>query len=490
MDWSELLRIAESATEFNAPALSGRKNLRRSWSNTTLPPRDEFTEVGHARRFVDLYGQLILYVADEQAWYVWEGHRWTKDHKGTVISLVMQYGEEFKDMLFRTYNEDARRPYRNISTRLGTLAGVKAVAEMAKRDERIQALSTDFDQGDEELNTPAGVVNLRTGETAPPDPAVLVRRSTTVAPDFNAECPKFEHFLATTFAGEPDKTRWLQVQAGVTLIGSQPTQQFIYCKGTENGADGKSRLMELFLNLLGQENGAGYATVSDRRVFEKSTSDRHSTELAKLAGVRMVVTSELGSTKQLDADKVKGMVAGDSMTARFMRGDEFVFTPQFMLWAMSNHHAKVDASDGAFWRRAAVLEFSHSVPIEERIAGLDRIIATEEGPAVLAWMIQGARSYFEYGFNVPQSVQDASENYRAAVDTFDEWADESVVFGEGYDERASTLYEHYSRWCNASRVTPLSKNKFGQRMEDSGAERYKGTAGVRAYSGVKLSLRF
>lgn len=488
--WQQLYDLANASEQkFSPPAKTHTKNKRARFNPedtngvSVQSKHDLWTEYGHAQNFVDICGTKILYVANESSWYVWENHLWVKDRSKSVQSAIAQYGYAYAHEV-RTTVADIKKHPKAMMNRLQSNAGVKAIAELASHDPRIQARTEDFDCGAEELNTPAGVVNLRTGEITPPDSSVLVRRSTAVAPDLEAEHPLLDRFFSGVFAGEPEKTAYLQTQMGITLLGSQPTQQFMYLKGTENGADGKSRALECFQATLGKGE-TGYTTVSDRRVFELTGSDRHSTEIAKLAGVRMVVSTEIGSSRNLDTDKIKGLVAGDTITARYMGKDEFEFEPQFMLWVMSQHHAKADATDGAFWRRAATMTFDHSIAIKDRIPHIDKILVEQEGPAILGWMIQGAKAYLADGFTVPDCVVQASEAYREAVDTVAGWAEDNITPAPGTFASNNALRESYVRWCRTNQLVAVRSRKFGDRLEELGYPRDR-TMSVRGHSGIDL----
>lgn len=480
IDWDALLALAASANHVAAPRQTRRTNRRKPKLAASLFKHDLSTELGNARNFVETYQDEILYVTDEKKWYVWDTHRWVKDDGGAVRQRAASYGKVLADS-----SKDIEDSPTQMIKRVQSAAGIRAIVELAADDVRIQCRSEDFDCGPEELNTPAGVVNLRTGELTPPDSTLLVRRSTTVAPK-KGDRQVFNQFLHKIFGGDQELIKFVQHQAGVTLYGGQPTQQFNYCKGSEGGADGKSRLLELFQEILGR-GARGYSAVSDKRVFEKSNSDRHLTEIAKLAGIRMVVSSEVGSNKTLDTDKIKSMVAGDTITARFMYGNEFEFQPQFLLWTMSNHHVKADATDGAFWRRVCVLTFDHPTPLEDRIPYLDRIIFEEEGPAVLAWMIEGAADFLEWGYRIPDSVSEASDEYRAEVDTVAQWAEDSITPKVGVFASTNDLRTSYVRWCQQNHFSPVGPVKLGNKLAEMGYPRTRNSSGtLRGHSGIDM----
>lgn len=95
--------------------------------------------------------------------------------------------------------------------------------------------------------------------------------------------------MATIFGG-CDRRQWraksyLQRVAGYCLTGSIREHALFFLYGT--GANGKS----VFLNVLSEAMG-DYSTNTPAETFMDSAFQRHSTELASLAGSRMVMSSE------------------------------------------------------------------------------------------------------------------------------------------------------------------------------------------------------
>jgi hypothetical protein len=88
------------------------------------------------------------------------------------------------------------------------------------------------------LNTPDGrIVNLRTAERLPPDPAALCSKSTAVAPDFGGPCPEWRRFLAEATGNDEELQSYLQRLAGYCLTGVTLEQQFTIFHGP--GGHGK-----------------------------------------------------------------------------------------------------------------------------------------------------------------------------------------------------------------------------------------------------------
>jgi len=105
------------------------------------------------------------------------------------------------------------------------------------------------------------------------------------------------------------------------------------------GPDGNGK--SVFLNTVENIMG-GYATRATMEAFtaSKSSYDRHTTDIAMLASARLVTLSETEDGRFWKESLVKSMTGGDKITARFMRKDNFTFTPQFKLIVTSNNKTK------------------------------------------------------------------------------------------------------------------------------------------------------
>jgi putative DNA primase/helicase len=70
------------------------------------------------------------------------------------------------------------------------------------------------------------------------------------------------------------------------------------------------------------------------------------------------VCSETGEDGQLDETKMKGLTGGDTVTARFMRGDFFQFEPTHKLVLLTNNRLRVKGTDHGVWRRLQLVPFA------------------------------------------------------------------------------------------------------------------------------------
>ena len=88
-----------------------------------------------------------------------------------------------------------------ISNTVASAKTVAAVVNLARADARHATAAEDWDADPWALNTPAGIVDLRTGKIGPHNRRALCSKITAVAPA-EAECPRWRRFLDEVTAGE------------------------------------------------------------------------------------------------------------------------------------------------------------------------------------------------------------------------------------------------------------------------------------------------
>lgn len=428
------------------------------------------TDDGNALRLVDEHHHQIRYVPERGKWLTWDGHRWAWDDRGHVPELARGVARNLPDEA----KEDAAHKARSLAAR-----NLGAMVQLARTDPRIVAPAADLDADPHLLNTTGGVVDLRTGQLAAPDPNQLHTRSATTAPDPGHPTPRWNAFLADTFGGDPEIIGYVQRLAGYSSSADVGTHVLPFLHG--GGQNGKSVLLDVLRALLGD-----YAT-SAPHDFLMHTRSSHETELARLQGMRLVICSEVNQEDRFDEAKMKALTGGDAITARYMRQDHFTFEPTHHLWLMGNHQPEVKTGGTSFWRRLRLIPFLNTVPPDKRVENLARILVAEEGPGILAWIVEGARQYFADGLADPDKVKAATETYAAEEDHVGRFLDECCHVGGGAHVRLETkrLRTAYESWCMGEGVKPLSAQALGRELSGRGIAR-KQSHGKKFYEGLAL----
>ena len=425
-------------------------------TDTPTGPRER-TDDGNALRLVDAHHERIRFVPERGSWLTWNGHRWQWDPPSG--GLLTEHARRVARDLPR--DEKAAAAWRSKSL---MQPRINAMIQLARSDHRVVAHADTLDARPFELNTPAGVVDLRTGLLHEPDPAALHTRTTTVAPDYQARPPRFLDFLADTFAGDPTVTTYVQRMLGVSLIGTVLEQVLPFAHGS--GANGKSTLLGVVQRLLGLGDD-GYSISAPAELLVAGARTEHPTEIARLAGARLVVTAELDEGQRFAEAKIKQLTGRDVLAGRFMNKDYFSFRPSHTIWLLANHQPDVRSGGDAFWRRIKLVPFNHIVPPERRDPHLEDRLIEDEGPAILAWLIAGAAAYLQAkggGLAEPAEVAKATAAYQRDQDTVARFVEDRCELGEPNAPhmviRSGWLYAAYEKWCSEEGETGVTQKAF------------------------------
>src|SRR5262249_9202321 len=158
----------------------------------------------------------------------------------------------------------------------------------------------------------------------------------------------------------------------------------------------------------------------------------------------------------------------DRMRARRMREDEWSFDPSHTLILFSNHRPAITGTDHGIWRRVRLVPWETTITEPDR-ALPDKLYA--EAPGILRWIVDGARSFLTEDWTVPDPVQLAPANYRAAEDPLSRFFDECCRLGPGRYAYADQLRHRYLEWCDAEGVEPRSARAVGEELNRRGVRK-------------------
>ena len=178
-----------------------------------------------------------------------------------------------------------------------------------------------------------------------------------------------------------------------------------------------------------------------------SRTEQHPTDLAKLAGARLVVAQETQKGRRWDEVKIKAITGGDTISAQFMRQDFFDFVPTFKIFVTGNYKPTLSAVDEAMHRRLLLVPFNVQIPKDERDPKLLEKLKTE-WPAILRWAIEGCLAWQGLGLAPPASVLEATEQYFAEQDVLKQWLDECTTDGGPLAfTRTKELFASWKTWA-------------------------------------------
>jgi P4 family phage/plasmid primase-like protien len=368
----------------DAPAVEGNLAVVRELKQPARKPTT-YTDAGNADLMVDRHADHLRYVPSRGAWLTWADTHWAWcEDDGEALQAAIDTIDTID-----TSDDDAyKHQIKSLSRR-----SLEAMIAIARRHTPMRAASDTLDADAYALNTPAGVVDLRDGSLRPHDPAEMHTKVTgaTYQPDATPE--RWLAFLRDTFGGDEEMVTFVQRLAGYSACGVVLHHVLPFLHGA--GGNGKSVFLDVIVSVLGD-----YASTAPSG-FLMAGGREDENAVARLAGLRLVVCSEVNQSARFDEAKVKLLTGGDKLTARFLYQRHFTFKPSHTLWLMGNHQPRVDAGGESFWRRLRLLPFTRVVPKENRIEGLADQLIDAESDAILTWIIQGAQDALRDGLREP-----------------------------------------------------------------------------------------
>ena len=427
-----------------------------------------------ARRFTKRHGDDFRYVATLGRWFKWSGSHWKQDDSLAVFDAVrascyVELGQALVEL-------DKTTERKQLRSKLGAAQTVAAVERLIKAD-RCHAVTMDaLDADPWLLNTPGGVLDLRTGALRPSNPSDLITKITAAAP--MPECPTFQRVLERALP-DVEVREYVQRLVGYCLTGEVRENIVALVYGA--GGNGKSLIFNAIRYAL-----RDYAITLGSEVLMESHNDRHPTEIAVLRGARMALCSEVDSGRRWNEARLKRLSGGDAITARLIARDPFEFPPTHKLIMLANAKPGLRTVDEAIRRRIHLIEFNQTIPPEERDPTLPEKLKAEAG-GILTWASVGCLDWQDGGLRPPQSVLDATDRYLDQQDTVAEWMRDCCrAIGE---ESLTTLHGSYREWCKVNGIVEAGRNTFGDQLEARGIRRVEVRAKVSRFVGISVAPR-
>ena len=425
------------------------------------------TEDALALSFTRRYHRDWRYVAAWGRWLVWDGQRWRTEETLAATDLIRS--------VCRQTAVRADNP--KVAAKLASASTVGGVERLARADRRHAATTDEWDADPWLLNTPGGVVDLKTGRMRPHERADRMTKITTATP--SGDCPTWKQFIDEVTGGDKELQAYLQRMVGYALTGSTQEHALFFLYGT--GANGKSVFVNTLATILGD-----YATNAPMDTFMETRTDRHPTDMAGLRGARFVAAIETEQGKRWAESKLKNLTGGDKIAARFMRQDFFEFFPQFKLFVAGNHKPAIRNIDEAMKRRLHLIPFTITVPPERRDKNLQhKLLAERDG--ILAWAVQGCLNWQRHGrLDPPQRVVDATEEYFEAEDALGRWLDERCVRTANAKSLTAELFSDWKVWAEAAGEFTGSQKRFADLLLNRGLDKWRNGMGLRGFQGIGL----
>lgn len=419
------------------------------------------TDLGNARRLVRLFGDRIRYVHKWATWFIWDGTRWAKDETGGIDRLARETVQAMYAEAAETEDSGTRKELARWAMSSESAGRLSAMVDLARSEPGIAVRHADLDTNPWLLNCANGTIDLRTGQLRAHNPSDLITKRIEVSFDPAATAPLWDRFLERITEGNTILSGFIQRTTGYSLTGDISEQCLFYLIG--NGSNGKSTILEVLGALMGEY----WQKANAEMLLQQRNSGGIPNDVARLPGARMVVSSELPQGRSLNESLAKDLTGGDTLSARFMRGEWFDFRPSFKLWIYGNHKLPIRGTDDGIWRRIRLIPLKTQVSEAEKDKDMPKKLQTELS-GILAWAVRGCLAWQQEGLAAPAEVRDATNTYRKEMDVIGAFLAARCVLHSNARVPAAELYRAYVAWCEDSGEKALALKSFGPELDRRG----------------------
>lgn len=453
-DTSSVYHPERERPKYNLGFITATKDKPKTYPNRS------WDDTGNADRFVDRFGKFARYSYIDKGWYVYNGAYWELDQTGQLASMVDAVIDDLKNekptMPPEVDPDKAEHEWQKFIKTSRSNRAKKAM--MNELQHRLPVTTDQFDREPLLFNTDNGYVDLSDGTLHDHDIKKMFSKQSPIEYTDTVDAPEWEAFLHQTFNDDQALIDYIQKAVGYSLTGSTEEQVMFILYGS--GRNGKSVFMDTLKHIAGLYS----RTMQAKSIMVQQSSGGANSDIARLKGARLVSASEPNEGVRLDEGLIKELTGGESVTARFLYGSEFEFKPEFKLWLSTNHKPIIRGTDDGIWRRLMLIPFLHQVPVNK----IDKRLTYKlerESVGILNWAVDGALKWQKEGLEPPQSVKDASVEYRHEMDVLELFISDACEKGPGYEAPAGPLYQTYVQWCDKTGEYKMRSQKFSSEMK-------------------------
>ena len=436
--------------------------------------RYSFTDKGNGNFFADCHRDTNRYSPQAKQWYAFTEGRWKLDAGDCITRKCAKHFADYYWALASSMPEDVQVQAKKNA---GALAGLPARERMLRDAQPEYPLRLeDLDANPDLFNCLNGTLNLVTGEFYPARADDLLSKQAGVSYDPNADCPLWKATLKEIFPGKPEIAQYLQRFFGYALTARPVEEMFLIFFGPTT-RNGKGTIANTVFELFGEYSvNANVETLALKQFKDGS---RASSDVARLAGARLVNTAEPDRGMKLNVPQIKVMTGKDPITARFLHQENFDFLPQYSIVMNANYLPYVSDCTLFASDRVVVVPFDRHFKDWERDTTLKgRLLNPNELSGILNWLLEGLRAYRAEGLNPPPSVVAASREYELSSDDVQRFIEECTERTPGNMVQTSKLHGDFELWRD--RGDGMSVKAFAQALKERGLTvkqcRYKGSA--------------
>lgn len=324
-----------------------------------------------------------------------------------------------------------------------------------------------------------GMVDWKTRNLIPWDPAVKTTISFDIDYDPEATCPKWEKYMSQWLPDESVRCV-MQEFLGYCLIPNTNYRKALFLYG--KGKNGKSMLIEFLQEFFGKHSSA----LSYDGLFTRFGP-------SQLQGKIVNIFDDTTVSFAKETSIAKNLIAGGTISAEYKGKDIFQFTNVARLIYSSQETPKTADTTVAWYDRWFFVKF----PNQFRPSNLAKITIQrdleKEKAGIFNWMIEGlARLLRQDDFTKSDELVLTNTEYRSKNDSVTHFLSSMCIIEEDdHGDSINDLYKVYEIWSAAENLKPVSKKVFSARIYDMGFNKIKGylngKSGQTYFKGIFLN---
>ena len=446
-----------------------------------------------------------------QVWWEFKDHRWKQSDSGYALKKKMsrdvfkefsRMAAEYSNKAVNTEDEEDQERFTKYAKNYNKIAS--DLKKTPKKSNLLKECSEFFyqDKFEEKLDSKCnligfnnGVYDLETYELRDGHPDDYISFTTGIDyleyKETDSINQEIIEFIDQILPKEEMKIYLLKLLASF-LSGNIKDEKFHIFTGT--GANGKSKIIELFQNSFGEYCGQFNVTLlTQKRVKSNETNS----ELAQAKGKRFMVLQEPCEDEKLNTGFMKELTGGDKIIARGLYKDPMEFKPQFSIVLTCNHLPNVPSDDGGTWRRLRVVSYNSKFIEEPNPDKKNEFkIDTELSLKFDGWkenfmslLINYYKKYTNEGIYEPEEVLICTKEYQKDNDIMKNYIDERISERTNSFLTQNELYADFKYWYKESglmvKTTPTKNNisKYFIKLYGS----YNGDSKVNGWKGYELN---
>jgi putative DNA primase/helicase len=270
--------------------------------------------------------------------------------------------------------------------------------------------------------------------------------------------------MSGTFSGDEELISYIQRVVGSMMIGMSQEKSLYIAYGPKN--TGKTTFMNILQTMMGD-----YAMflMPEFLMGNKFGGGMPQHEVARMYGMRVVVSDEPPGNGHLAESSLKLLTGGDTLTGCYKYRNPFQFNPSHSLFVATNHVPSTN--DKALQDRVVIVPFYRELQSWEQNVSLGAEVHDPNSSfmqAALAFFVEGCAIYQRQGIDpIPAMVEAITEQWKDQQDIIGLFISETLEQGLPTDfVKMSDVYSKYEMWMQNVGEHPWSQRALTKDLEE------------------------